>query len=90
MLEEPTLSISMKKLNQHTHLGDCYFCTLVDKLDHIVSLALVRSYQEALGECEDLSRILLAHEAGRVMLLSPDTVLLMVGKAAVMTVSGAL
>eukprot|EP00064_Thunnus_orientalis_P014720 superscaffoldBa00002601_g14767 len=38
------------------------------------------SYEEALGECEDLSRILLAHEAGRVMLPSPDTVLQMVGR----------
>ncbi|AWP19642.1 Hypothetical protein SMAX5B_019419 [Scophthalmus maximus] len=55
----------------HTHLGDCYFRALVDKLDDIVGLSLVRSYEEALGECEDLSRILLAHEAGRVMLLSP-------------------
>lgn len=48
-----------------SHLGDGYFCTLVDELHHIVGLALVRRYEEALGECEDLSGILLAHEVGR-------------------------
>lgn len=51
-----------------THLGDGYFGALVDELDHILGLPLVRRYEEALGECEDLSRILLAHEAGRVVL----------------------
>ena len=74
-----------------THLGDSYFCALVYELHHIVSLALVRSYEEALGKCEDLSRILLAHEAGRVMLLSrSDAALQVVAKAAVAMVSDAL
>lgn len=53
-----------------SHLGDGYFCTFVDKLNHIVGLSLVWSYEEALGKCEDLSCILLAHEAGRVIRLS--------------------
>jgi len=64
-----------------THLGYSYFCTFVDKLDHIVGLSLVWSYKEALGKCEDLSFILLAHEEGQVMQQPSNTVLQMVGNA---------
>lgn len=46
-----------------THLCDRYFGAFVDELDHTVRLALVRGYEETLGQREDRSGILLAHEA---------------------------
>lgn len=64
------LNILKAQSQWKSHLGDGYFCTFVDKLNHIVGLSLVWSYEEALGKCEDLSCILLAHEAGRVIRLS--------------------
>lgn len=45
------------------HLGHGHLGPLVDELYHIVGLALVRSYEEALGQRHDLSGILLAHGA---------------------------
>lgn len=73
-----------------THLGDGYLCTLVDKLHHILSLSFVWSYEEALRECKDLSCILLAHEAGQMIMLSSDTVLQLVKAVAVLVVSDVL
>lgn len=45
------------------HLGHGHLGPLVDELHHIVGLALVRGYEEALGQRHDLSGILLAHGA---------------------------
>lgn len=46
-----------------THLGDGHLRPFVDELDYTVRSALVRRYEEVLGERQNLSSILLAHEA---------------------------
>lgn len=55
-----------------THLGDSHLSPFVYKLDYIVSLSFVWCYEEVLGERENLSSILLAHEAAEQVLEQPD------------------
>lgn len=62
-ISEPSILLSL--LQHVTHLGNGYLGPFVDELNHMISLALVRGYEETLREGSHRWCILLAHELGK-------------------------
>lgn len=60
---EPSILLSL--LTHVTHLGNGYLGPFVDELHHMISLALVRGYEETLREGSHRWCIQLAHELGK-------------------------
>lgn len=59
--------ISCHDWNHITHLSGGYFGPFIDELDHMIGSALVRGYEETLGECSHRWSILLAHELHKTL-----------------------